>query len=297
VRSVVYAFGLLSSCLIGLGFVLQQHAAERAPLSDMLSFRLLLDLVRVPLWRGGIGCMVIGQILGALALTVGDLSRVEPLLATNLLFAMALARWLSDQALGWAGWSGVVSLIGGVAVFMVAGRPQQGSGQVGPLRYWLVLALVLAVSGGFVLAALVVALVHRPPLLAASAGVLYGVQDALTRSSGTIAADHGVAGLLASWEPWALVATAVVSLMLVQSAFEAGPLRESLPPLSAAEPLAGIACGIGLLDDTLRSTPGALAWQSVALVAVLAGIFLLGRHPAMPTGRREEAGPGDADPP
>lgn len=288
---MVYTFGLLAACLLGLGFVLQQHAAERAPLSDMLSFRLLLDLVRVPLWLGGIGCMVVGQILGALALTVGDLSRVEPLLATNLLFAMALARWLGDQALGWAGWTGVVALSGGVAVFIIAGSPQQGSGHVGPLRYWLVLALLLAVSGALVLAALAVGLVHRPPLLAGAAGVLYGVQDALTRSSGTIVSHSGIPRLLVSWQPWAVVAAAVVGLMLVQSAFEAGPLRESLPPLSAAEPLAGIACGIGIFDDSLSSTPGALAGQAIAVVAVFGGVFLLGRHPAMPTGRREEAGP------
>jgi drug/metabolite transporter (DMT)-like permease len=286
---VVYAFGLLAACLLGLGFVLQQHAAERAPLSDMLSFRLLLDLIRVPLWLGGIGCMVLGQILGALALTVGDLSRVEPLLATNLLFAMALARWFSGQALGWTGWAGVLALSGGVAVFIVAGRPQQSSQPVGPVRYWLVLALLLGIAGAFVLAALAVDLVHRPALLAPSAGVLYGVQDALTRASGTIASHHGVVRLLASWQPWALVALAIVGLMLVQSAFEAGPLRESLPPLTAAEPLAGIACGIGLFGDTLASTPGALAWQSAAVIAVVSGVFLLGRHPAMPAGRREQA--------
>lgn len=287
---MVYAFGLAAACLLGLGFVLQQHAAERAPLSDMLSFRLLLDLVRVPLWLGGIGCMVAGQILGALALTVGDLSRVEPLLATNLLFAMALARWLGDQALGWTGWAGVVALSGGVAVFIVAGRPQHGTATVGPLRYWLVLAVLLGISGVLVLAAMAVDLVHRPALLAGSAGVLYGVQDALTRTSGTIASHSGIVRLLISWQPYALVAAAIVGLLLVQSAFEAGPLRESLPPLSAAEPLAGIACGIGLFDDTLSSTPGALAWQATAVVAVFTGVFILGRHPAMPTGRRQEAG-------
>src|SRR5690242_576170 len=256
----------------------------------MLSFRLLLDLVRVPLWLGGIGCMVVGQILGALALTVGDLSLVEPLLATNLLFAMALARWLSDQALGRAGWAGVVALSGGVAVFIVAGRPEQGGGHVGPFRYWLVLALLLGVSGALVLAALAVDLVHRPALLAGSAGVLYGVQDAMTRASGTIASHSGIPRLVVSWQPWAVVAAAVVGLMLVQSAFEAGPLRESLPPMTAAEPLAGIACGIGLFDDRLSSTPAALAGQAVAVVAVFTGVFLLGRHPAMPAGRRKETG-------
>lgn len=286
---MVYVFALPAACLLGLGFVLQQLAAARAPLSDMLSFRLFLDLIRMPLWLGGIGCMVCGQILGSLALTAGDLSRVEPLLATNLIFAMGLARWLGGVALGWSGWLGVATLSGGVAAFIVAGRPHEGSGDVSTLRYWTVLSTVLGLAGVLVLVALNVELLHRPPLLAASAGVLYGVQDALTRISGTIIGDSGVVALFSAWQPYTLVAAAVVGLLLVQSAFEAGSLRLSLPALSGSEPLVGIACGIGLLDDQLSTSPGALAWQATGIVAVLVGIVLLGRHPAMPSGRREES--------
>ncbi|HET6634897.1 MAG TPA: hypothetical protein VFH77_07695, partial [Streptomyces sp.] len=62
------------------------------------------------------------------------------------------------------------------------------------------------------------------------------------------------------------------------------PLRMSLPSLTAAEPLAAIACGIGFLGDKVRVTPVALTWEAIGLLGVVAGIFLLGRHPAMPSG-------------
>ncbi|WP_225833474.1 DMT family transporter [Streptomyces sp. NK08204] len=288
---MVYLYSLPAACLLGFGFVLQQHAAEREPLSLMLSFRLLLDLVRVPLWLAGIGCMVMGQILGALALTHGNLGQVEPLLTTNLLFAMALARWMGDQPLGWSGWLGALALSGGVASVILAGRPHSGQGQVGALRHWLVIGCVLALAGILVAIAQHLRLLHRPPLLAAAAGTLYGLQDALTRVCGGIIGARGITGLLVSWEPWAVVALAVVGLLLVQSAFEAGPLRLSLPALSAAEPLSGIACGIGFLHDELRTTPGALAWQAAGVVAVVGGLFVLGRHPVMPTGERRPEPP------
>ncbi|MEU6548934.1 DMT family transporter [Streptomyces sp. NPDC046915] len=283
---MVYLFSLPAACLLGFGFVLQQHAAEREPLSLMLSFRLLLDLARVPLWLAGIGCMVLGQILGALALTRGSLAQVEPLLTTNLLFAMALARWMGDQPLGRSGWLGALALSGGVAAFVLAGHPQSGQGQVGALRHWLVIGCVLGLAGVLVLFAQHLRLLHRPPFLAAAAGTLYGLQDALTRVSGGIVGERGITGLLVSWQPWAVVALAVVGLLLVQSAFEAGPLRLSLPALTAAEPLIGIACGIGFLQDRLRTEPGALAWQSAGVVAVITGVFVLGRHPVMPSGER-----------
>lgn len=283
---MVYLYSLTAACLLGLGFVLQQEAAAKAPLSDMLSFRLLLDLVRVPRWRAGIGCMVAGQVLGALALSQGDLSRVAPLLATNLLFAMALARRLSGERLGRSGWAGVVLLSGGVAAFIVAGHPSGTDARVGALRHWAAFGAVVGTALVLVLIARHLELFEEPPLLAAAAGALYGLQDALTRVCGRIFDQSGIAGLLTTWQPYAIVALAVTGLMLVQSAFEAGPLRMSLPALTAAEPLSALACGIGFLGDQVRTTLPALTGVIVGLLAVVAGVFLLGRHPAMPSGAR-----------
>lgn len=281
---MVYLYGLVAACFLGLGFVLQQEAAARAPISDLLSFRLLLDLMRVPRWLGGIGCMVVGQVVSAFALAEGDVSKVEPMLATNLLFAMALARRLSGERLGRSGWGGVLLLSGGVAAFILAGRPTNSNSPVGALRHWLVFGLVAGVALVLVLVARHLPLVAEPPLLAAAAGALYGLQDALTRSAGQVMDRSGVAGLATSWQPYAIVTLAVVGLVLVQSAFEAGPLRMSLPSLTAAEPIAGIVCGIGFLGDTLLVTPDALAGEAAGLVAVVVGVFMLGRHPAMPSG-------------
>ncbi|AEW92417.1 MULTISPECIES: DMT family transporter [Streptomycetaceae] len=289
---MVYVYGVVAACLLGLGFVLQQHAAREAPLTDLLRFRLLLDLVRKPLWLAGIACMVAGQLASVLALTHGDLSRVEPLLATNLLFAMALARWLSGERLGVSGWAGVALLSGGVAAFILAGRPHSGTAHVGAVRHWLVFGVVLGVAVLMVVVARHLRIAEEPPLLAAAAGALYGVQDALTRTSSNVVAESGVLGLATSWEPYVIVVLAVTGLLLVQSAFEAGPLRMSLPALTAAEPLAGIACGIGFLGDRLHTSPGALAWEVIGLGAVVAGVFVLGRHPALPTTGQDEPSEG-----
>ena len=54
-------------------------------------------------------------------------------------------------------------------------------------------------------------------------------------------------------------------LVLVQSAFGTAPLRMSLPALTAAQPLAGIACGVGFLGDRLHTDAGALAWEAAGL--------------------------------
>ncbi|MEU1214217.1 DMT family transporter [Streptomyces sp. NPDC005791] len=274
-----------AACCLGFGFVLQQDAARRAPLSDFLSPRLLLDLMRVPSWLAGLGLMVCGMALGALALGQGEVSVVEPLLATNLLFAMALSRHRTGQQLGKQGWGGLCLLAGGVAAFLLAGEPRGGEAVSAPLRHWLVIGVVAGLAVILTGCARHPRTPGTPVLLGLAAGLLYGLQDALTRLSGERLADDGWTALMTTWQPYAVLVLGVTGLLLVQSAFEAGPLRMSLPALTAAQPLAGIVCGIGFLGDQVRTDTGALAWQAVGLAAIVAGIVLLGLHPAMPEGK------------
>ncbi|GAA1935762.1 DMT family transporter [Kitasatospora viridis] len=281
----VFLLAVGAACCLGLGFVLQQHAAQRAPRADLLRWRLLLDLCRMPDWLLGIAVMVAGLVLSGLALRAGEVSLVEPLLTVNLVFAMALARLLYRQRLGFSGWGGVVLLGVGVTVFIAAGDPKGGGATASELRHWLVFGIVAG------LALLLVSLAKRLPLfeeatlLALAAGLLYGLQDALSRASSRHASHGGIFSALHHWEPYAVVGLGVVGLLLVQSAFEAAPLKMSLPALTAAQPLAGIVCAVGFLGDRLRVSPAALTWETLGLLAMVAGVIVIGRHPSMPAGR------------
>src|SRR5262245_52394371 len=149
VRSVsvlVLILAVSAACCLGFGFVLQQNVAQKAPLSDFLSPRLLLDLMRVPRWLGGIGLMVAGMILGAVALGKGEISLVEPLLATNLLFALALSRHQTKHPLSHQGWAGLILLAGGVTTFIVAGEPRGGNAVANPLRHWLIIGVMVGIA-------------------------------------------------------------------------------------------------------------------------------------------------------
>ncbi|ANP56972.1 hypothetical protein J2Z21_005385 [Streptomyces griseochromogenes] len=288
---LVLLLAVSAACCVGFGFVLQQNAAQKAPLGDFLSFRLLLDLMRVPRWQAGIALMVAGMALGAIALGKGEISLVEPLLATNLLFALALSRHQTKQPLGRQGWTGLALLAGGVTAFIVAGEPRGGHAVSDPVRHWLIIGAMLGAAMVLTTYAKRSRLSWGPVLLATAAGLLYGVQDALTRVSGTRFGAGGLTELLTGWQPYGVLALGVTGLVLVQSAFETAPLRMSLPALTAAQPLAGILCGVGFLGDRLHTDTGALAWEAAGLAAIVAGIVLLGLHPAMPRGtaRREPA--------
>ncbi|MFI5553005.1 DMT family transporter [Streptomyces sp. NPDC051738] len=280
----ILIFAVTAACCLGFGFVLQQNAAQKAPLSDFLSPRILLDLMKVPRWLGGIGLMVVGMALGAMALGQGEISLVEPLLATNLLFALMLSRRQTKQPLGRQGWTGLALLAGGVTAFIVAGQPQGGTATDDPLRRWLIIGVMVALALLLTTYAKRSRLSSGPALLATAAGLLYGVQDALTRMTGQRFAEGGLTEVLTSWQPYAVVALGLTGLILVQSAFETASLRMSLPALTAAQPLAGILCGVGFLGDRLRTDAGALAWEAAGLAGIVVGIIMLGTHAAMPCG-------------
>lgn len=293
---LVLALAVSAAFCLGTGFVLQQSAAQQAPLSDFLSPRLLLDLMRMPRWLGGIGLMVAGMILSAIALAHGEISLVEPLVATNLLFALAESRRQTKQPLGRQGWSGLLLLAGGVSAFIVAGQPKAGNAVTDPLRHWLIIGVVVGVALVLTTYAKKSRLIIGPVLLGLAAGLLYGVQDALTRVSGQRLTEGGWTEFITGWQPYGVLVLGVTGLILVQSAFETAPLRMSLPALTAAQPLAGILCGVGFLGDRLHTDTGALAWEAAGLGAIVFGIVLLGLHPALPRGLGEPEREKDLQP-
>ncbi|GII87921.1 hypothetical protein Ssi03_59110 [Sphaerisporangium siamense] len=280
---------LAAACLLGLGFVAQQHAAYNEPLSEVLHPRLLLDLLRMPLWLVGIGLMFCGQVLGAVALGRASVSWVEPLLATNLLFALIAAHVVYKQHFNLAEWLGAVLVCGGVALFLFFGRPQEArvADPADPLSWrWLAMIPAAALSALLVMFAVRASLQVKAMLLAAAAGVLYGMQDVLTHSALAVFGG-GLGALLRTWQPYAIPGVAVVGLFLNQSAFDAAPLRVSLPATTAAEPVTGIVLGIVVFSERLQVTAVALAAEVVGLIAMVTGILLLGRSPFL-------AKPGEA---
>lgn len=271
--------GLGGALLIAVGFVLQQKAAEQEPPDERLSFRLLGRLIRRPLWLGGIASMALGQMLGAVALDRGSLALVEPIMATNVLFALPLSAVWHRRRLGAREWVGAVALITGLAAFVAAGDPYGGRATRLPWPNWLI------AGGGVVLATAVVVRLGRrstsdreATYLATGAGLLYGLQDALTQRT-EAGFSSGLAAVLTSWPPYVLVVIAVVALLLNQSAFEAAPLDASLPATTVAEPLTGIAFGVGVYGEHLTLAGPLLAVELAGVVAMIAGVVLVARSP------------------
>ena len=293
---------VVAAGLLGVGFVLQQDAAQQAPKAHFLRIQLLADLLRRPRWLAGLITMVAGDLLAGWVIGHMVLSVAEPLLATNLLFALFLAWPLSGQAVHKSEVAGALILMAGVTALSLARDVRSPQVYVGSYAYWpfagaavVFVAFVIAElgrrrSGG-----------RRAILTGTSAGLVFGIADALTRRTVQILDTGHFAVLLTSWLGYTLIAVSLIALWLMESAFNAGPLHISLPGITAAEPISGIMLGVVVFRDSVDISAGAIALEASGLVALLVGVIMVSRSPALARLRRihlaPPASPGPAPQP
>ena len=275
-----YATTLVAAVLLGIGFVLQQYAARQEPECRFLSPRILTDLLRKPRWLVGIACMVAGQLLAAWSIGHAALTLVEPLLTTYLLFALILAVPMSKQAMHWREVSGALILCAGVTLLSLSRSTKPIGLSFGSFSHWPAAAIIAGIAYVAVVAGVSRRGPARATLIGLAAGLVFGIQDALTRQTLEIMQGHPVSVLLTTWPPYCLLATGIVGLWLMQNAFSAGPLHASLPTIAAGEPVAGIVLGLVVFGDRIQISPGMLAIKAGGIAALIVGVVLVARSSA-----------------
>ncbi len=275
------AITLVAAMLLGVGWVLQQYAAEQAPNAYFLRLRLIVDLLHRPRWLLGLGVMISGQLLSAWSVGHLDLTLYEPLLASSLIFALALAVPLSHQRLKAAEMLGAVILAGGVAALSLSRSPGTPSASFGSFSDWPAAAGIAVVAYCFIHAGHLRCGQARATLTGIGTGLVMGISDALTRRSVQILDAHSFSGLLTSWPPYCLLAAALIGMWLMQNSFNAAPLHASLPGITAAEPVAGILLGVVVFGDRINISPGMLALQAAGIAALVVGVVMVARSPRL----------------
>ncbi|TVZ06060.1 hypothetical protein EAS64_00935 [Trebonia kvetii] len=279
--SLDYVLTLFAALLIGLGFVLQQNAAQAEPDSRFLSLRLILDLLRRPRWLAGIASMIAGQVLAAWSIGKLSLGFVEPLLTTNLVFALVLAVPIAKAKLRFWEIFGAVVLCTGVALLSASRSAKPIGLSFGSVSHWPAAAVIAGIAFLAVQAGRGHPGRTRAMLTGTAAGLVFGVQDALTRQTLQVLESNGAGAMFHTWAPYALVGAGAIGIWLMQSAFSAGPLPQSLPAISAGEPVVGLLLGVLVFGDRIQITPGELALQAAGIAALIAGVIIVGRAPAL----------------
>lgn len=283
------SLALVAAVLFAFGTVLQQKEAQEVSDEDAHNAGFLLRLARRPVWLAGMATDGAGYAAQAVALDLGRLVVVQPLLATTVVFALPLGARILGQRVDRRQIVAAAVLTAGLAAFLVLANPEGGR-EDATTRAWIV---SLAVAAAVCIPLYIAGRAARSPalkatLLGIATGILWGYSAALTKAVMEDLHDGPVA-VITDWHLYALVVVGWASLTLAQLSLQAGALAPAVATQSALDPIASALLGLLAFDETLNAGALALAGAGAGFVAMVVGIVVLAG--SSPSG---EAEPGAA---
>jgi drug/metabolite transporter (DMT)-like permease len=277
---------VLAAFLFALSAAIQQRAAQqnsrhysasrdRARLRAVFSplLQLARRLLRSPLWLAGWVVNLVGFMAQAVALHLGSVAVVQPLLVTQLLFALPLAAAWNHRRLTHWDWLAASAVCGGLVVFLaVRGIAPLDAD---PDRWRAFLAIVSAAG---LVCLLVAAAAGRPPsqhafLIATAAGVCFAISAVLIKLTATDLVDRGVVATALDWPGYVLAASTATGLLLEQGAFATGSLPTAISAMTITNTLVSYTVGVLAFHAAVPTSPGALAALAGAGALICIGVI------------------------
>jgi hypothetical protein len=269
------ALALAAAFFFALGLVLQEKAASEQP-DETVGAGFLVRLVRQPIWLLGLAMQGVGFVAQAIALGVGRMVVVQPLLVASIVFALPLGRLIEKRTIERAEWIGAAMVTGGLAVLLITSKPAAGDDDASLLAW----AVIGGGAAGVAVVLFVLAQGRRPEvragLLGTASGILFGLGAALTKTAVSLL-DDGIGAVFGDWHVYALVLVSIAAFWLEQAALQTGALAVAVATTMAFDPLSSLVFGIGLFDEALHE--GLLGYVAAAalLGVTLSGLVILAR--------------------
>jgi hypothetical protein len=279
---------LLAAAGFGATSALQHHVASQEERHRALDPRLIVRLLQRPLWLASLVCDIGAVVLQTIALALGALSLVEPLLTGGLFLAVPIEAALArrrpyPQDLAAAGLAAA-----GLAGFLLAASPHGGA-FTSSVGAWVPSGVVI---GLLVVAGLAVA--HRSgptwraTCLGLANGLIFGMTAGLLKACTDLLA-RAPWRLVTSWPLYTLVALGVVGLILSQASFQ-DALTAPLIAMTLTEPVVGLVLGIAAFHEHVDADGPRAVVLVLAGVVMAAGIWLAVTSPARTADARSAAG-------
>jgi drug/metabolite transporter (DMT)-like permease len=269
---------LAAALFFAFGTVLQQRAGLEKP-TESKGAGLLVQMAKRPVWLAGIAADALGFVCQAVALAIGRLAVVQPLLVSTVVFALPLGAKFTGQKVKRIDVGAAFLVVIALIAFLTIADPS-GGGDDAPLGQWLV-------TGG-ICAAICVPLVllgqrgpapRRAAALGTATGVLFALSAALTKVAAD-QVDDGLFEVFVHWHLYALIVVGYASMTLNQLALNTGALAPAVATALAFDPITSVIIGVTLLNESLHTSPAGIAGTVLALAAALAGMALLSRSQA-----------------
>jgi len=272
--TIVFA---LAAALANAVHLMTQHAASAGVSGEHRGWALVTFLLRQPLWLLGWAAAAGGFAFQAVALHSGQLSIVQPLLVTELVFALVLRRFWVHQHIAKRAWTAALVTCAALAVFLTTAEPHGGHMRPDPVDWISAVSAFGGVVALFSLLARRGSPVRRAALYAIAASITWALMAAFIKATTDVLAASGVVGMLEHWPVYALIAAGVVGSVLQQAALQVGPLRVSQPLIVVVDPAVAIVLSAWIFDERFTVSPMQKAAAAVAFGVMTVGVVALSR--------------------
>ncbi len=282
--TVVYA--LLTALSNALNLTTQHKASITSP-RRAKGWRLVLYLFKSPLWLLGWIALAAAFVFQALALRSGQMSVVQPLLVTELVFVLILRRvWVHQTIRSVTWWSAGMTCVS-LALFLAMSEPQGGNARPSS-DAWLG-----AVTAGIGVTALLAILgmwgspARRAALMASATAIMWALVATFIKTTMETLSQFGAAGVFAHWPVYALAAAGLGAEILNQVTLHVGPLSVSQPFLVIVDPIVSIALSVWVFEETFTPSVPRLALGSMSFAGMCVAVTVLTRTapPTMEAGQ------------
>jgi hypothetical protein len=124
VTAHVVVLALIVSAFTAMASVAQRWAAASTPEKFSFNIHLVGYLFRRPVWFAGIASMILGFVFQILALRSGNLSVVQPVIATELVIVFGVIAIHDPRRVHLRDWISAVGMVVGLGAFLAARSPE-----------------------------------------------------------------------------------------------------------------------------------------------------------------------------
>jgi hypothetical protein len=273
-------FGVASAVVYGTSIVVQHRTAQQhAGDTGQASAAGLLALARNPVWWMAIGGDVLGFLLQIIALSLGPVVVIQPLVVLMLPVSLMVSWAMGGHRPTRGDLLGVLGVLGGLAIFLaLIGAPSPGHV---PRPRVIGLAIGIVVTVGAFVAGLATGRtqVLRGAFYGAVAGMYFGALAVMVDAASDRISEHGLGGALSSARGTVPLTGVLIlgigGIVLTQMSFQVGTLKATLPANLATDPLTGVVLGVVLLHEHIPFSAGHLVAYLLCFGAVIAGAVRL----------------------
>jgi drug/metabolite transporter (DMT)-like permease len=282
-------FALVAAFCNALNLV-TQHIASISDPGHSKGWRFVRYLLSNPLWLFGWVALAGAFVFQALALHIGQMSVVQPLLVTELVFALVLRRFWVHQQIRRVTWVAAALVCGSLALFVAMSQPTGGTAIPSSSAWAGAIAVIAGGSAVLALSSLRGSPVRRAALLGAATSMLWALVAAFIKATTDTLTQYGFGGMFLHWPVYALAVAGLAAEYLNQAALHVGPLSVSQPLIVVVDPIVSIGLSLWIFNETFTDDALRLGLAATAFAGMGAAVTVLVRTAPATMERQPDAG-------